>query len=106
MRLSIPVYVEQRPESQKQQREFVLRPLFFEGPETRGEQLSRVTAKMAQRLRSFIAPHAKEDCHQTLLRRFTYAPPLSDRLLKILIRLSKKSFECQFMFVELSALGK
>ncbi|HYF51806.1 MAG TPA: AAA family ATPase, partial [Planctomycetota bacterium] len=103
MKLSIPLYIEQKAQAKTNERLFVIRPLFFDAFEARGEQLSRATARATTRLRDHLLPMARWDAHDDLLRH-AFAPALRDRLLDVRIRLRRKTCQCRFLLVEFTAM--
>src|SRR3954453_16478901 len=80
MKVTIPLYVEEhRPKGGAggTAATHVVRPLFFDAPVERGEQLNRVVAKLAGAVRKVLDALGERARHDELAR-WTFCPDLDD----------------------------
>ena len=104
MIVSLPVYVEAvtRLDERTVHR---CRPLFFDKPETRGEDLDRAIARLTRELDHELQSHGREPRHDELAARL-FSPPLETRQCRFSVDLRQHIVKCRFLFVSIAAFGR
>lgn len=104
MVVSLPIYVEAvtRRDDRTVHR---CRPLFFDEPETRGEDLGRALTRLTRELGHELQSHGKESRHDELAARL-FSPPLETRQCRFSVDLRQHIVKCRFLFVSIAAFGR
>jgi len=104
MRITIPVYVEERRKKGSSLPVFAARPLFERKPEVKHEDLRRSLQGLARKLRRDIDSQAREDRHEDLAR-LAHAPIVRGRVLKLDLDLRKRVAHGSFLVASFEGLG-
>ena len=104
MVVSIPVYVE-AAERDDQLTRHRCRPLFFDGPETRGPYLGGAMAELTRDLGDVLRESGREPRHEELAAK-VFSPPVETRQLRFSVDLRQHIVKCRFLFVSFAALGR
>ena len=105
MVVSLPVYVEAVKRRDKDRTVHRCRPLFFDGPETLGEDLGRAIARLKGEFTHELRSRGEEPCHDKLAAGL-FSPPLATRQCKFSVDLRQHIVKCRFLFVSIAAFGR
>ena len=105
MVVSIPVYVEAAGRRDGQRTVHRCRPLFFDKPETRDEDLGRAMSKLMRDLGETLRLSGREPRHEELVAK-VFSPPVETRQCKFSVDLRQHIVKCRFLFVSFAALGR
>ena len=105
MKLTIPLYVEEHRPKGAAAPTFAVRPLFFEAPVQRGEQLNRVVSKLAGDVRRLLDGLGSEPRHDALAE-WTFCPELEDRRFDLKLELRRQTPQVRVTVVSFAALGR
>ena len=105
MVVSLPVYVEAVMRRDKDRTVHRCRPLFFDWPETQGEDLGRAIAKLKGEFTTQLRSRGEKPCHDELAARL-FSPPLATRQCKFSVDLRQHIVKCRFLFVSIAAFGR
>jgi ATP-dependent Clp protease ATP-binding subunit ClpC len=103
--ITIPIYIQKEAQPGAAPPIHILRPLFHLHLEVRGEDLNRTMTKMAEKIRYACAQLGTELRHEELSR-FSFAPDIEDRFLKLTLDLGNRRAECNFLLVAFRSLGR
>src|SRR5262249_52763748 len=81
------------------------RPLFFNGPEARGEKLDRVLVRLTQSLGQELTRLGRQNRHDELAA-YTFYPPVRQQRLGLLLQLRPRTARCRFLFVMFRQFGR
>jgi ATP-dependent Clp protease ATP-binding subunit ClpC len=104
MNITIPVYVEQVVQENAAPF-YAARPLFFEQPAARHEELSRALAKLTRELRRALAELGNRARHDELAA-YSFAPDVSESLLDLKLDLGKQTVKCRLLVASFAAFGR
>jgi ATP-dependent Clp protease ATP-binding subunit ClpC len=105
MKLTIPLFVEEKRRADFATPLLSARPLFFPGPTGQAEHLSRAITKLAQALRKRLDALGKQPRHDALLP-WTFAPKLEEHRLNGRIVLRRGTVEVRALVVSFMALDR
>ncbi len=104
MLLNIPIYVESLRPAQGTT-VYRARPLFFQEPQVRGEQLERLMTRMAQDVGKHLAALGKQARHDDLAA-FTFAPKITQQRSDVVLELRKRTARCRYLFISFRQFGR
>ena len=104
MNLKIPIYIEQQPQSGNSWI-YHVRPLFFEEPTGRDEELSRAVAKFVRAMRKTLDKLGKERSQRPIAD-YGFAPEIEEQTLALQLDLKENKSNCRFLFVTFHALDR
>jgi len=104
MNITVPIYIELRPQVDTSPGFYLIRPLFFQEPDVRDEDLQRALAKFVKAMRNELDEEGRKPRHN-LLAAYSFAPEFDEQLLSLSLNLKTRTANCKFLFVTLSALG-
>lgn len=105
MLVTIPVLATEQNQPNQPAPIVSARPLFTLQPVEQGAGLQRALNKLAQSLREQFESLGAEARHDEIAR-FTFSPFLSTKMLNFRLFLSKKSFDCKYLFVIFDAFDR
>lgn len=104
MRITIPIYIEQQRET-GQPASYIVRPLFFQEPVARDEELQRAIGKLVRALQRALDEAGKRMWHNELAG-YSFAPELDDQLLSFSLDLKTRRAACRMLFVTLKSFDR
>jgi ATP-dependent Clp protease ATP-binding subunit ClpC len=96
MKLTIPIYIEERPIPGEPIPHYIVRPLFFRDPEKRSESINRAVTKLAGELRDIIGRLGTELRHDQVTL-YNFSPDVEDHLFKFRLELKKQHVQCNLL---------
>ncbi len=81
------------------------RPLFFERPSLRDEQLGRLMLQLGRRLQEHLTRLGRQDHHDELAR-WAFSPPTAQHRLNLTLELRRSRPKCRFFLVVFAHRGK
>ncbi|MGH9934951.1 MAG: hypothetical protein ACREAM_01825, partial [Blastocatellia bacterium] len=104
MKITLPIYIEQQQEP-GQPASYFIRPLFFDEPAARDEELQRAIGKLVKAMRRELDEAGKR-MWQSDLAAYSFAPELDDRLLSFNLDLKTRRAACRMLFVTFNSLNR
>jgi ATP-dependent Clp protease ATP-binding subunit ClpA len=104
MKITVPIYIEQQLESGSPS-SYLTRPLFFDDPVARDEELQRAIAKLVKALRREINEAGKKMWHNDLAA-YSFAPEVDEQLLAFNLDLKTRKANCRLLFVSFNSLDR
>lgn len=105
MNISIPLYIEQVPQSQSSLSTYKVRPLFFDYSEFSDEKLQRAINKLVKNLTQSLETLGSYFFQQQIVD-FTFSPDIQDHFLKLKIDLGKRVAQTRFLFIVFKSLNR
>jgi len=100
----IPIYVEET-RGEANATSFLVRPLFFTGPERRNEKLNRALTRLASDIRKVLHDLAASADHAPLSQ-WSYSPELHDQWLETRLELKRGRSLCRMLVVSFAAFER
>lgn len=104
MKITVPIYIEQQQEA-GQPASYFVRPLLFNDPAARDEELRRAIAKLVKALRGQLDEAGKKMWHNELAG-YSFAPEFDDQLLSFNLDLKTRRAACRMLFVTFKSLDR
>lgn len=105
MRFTVPIYInELRPDGALSP-VYVVRPLFFEHPQWRGENISRVVTRFTRELKRLMERQAAQT-DQLDLSRWSFCPEVDDHPMHLTINLGDHHIKVKLLLTTFEALGR
>lgn len=105
MKITVPIYIQKQSQNGATPQMHILRPLFDQEIEARGEDLNRAMTKLAQKLRRACDRLGRELRHEQLAR-YGFAPDIEDHFFKATLDLGSRKARCNFLVVAFKSLGR
>jgi ATP-dependent Clp protease ATP-binding subunit ClpC len=104
MNLTIPIYIEQLPQT-GQSPVYSVRPLFFQEPVGLDVELQRAMAKFVKAMKRELDNKAREMRHDWLAD-YCYAPEVDDQRVRLALDLKTGTARCTFLFVTINGFDR
>jgi len=104
MKVTVPIYIEQQQES-GQPASYFIRPLFFDEPVARDEELQGAIGKFVKAMRRELDEAGKK-MWQSDLAAYSFAPEPDDQLLSFNLDLKTRKAACRMLFVTFNSLNR
>lgn len=104
MKLTLPVYIERSPKHTASSVHLV-RPLFLEEPIVQDDDLGRALAKFVKSARKILSDAARQSDQQEIAR-YTFAPDIEEKRIKLRLELKNRMIECNRLLIVFEACGK
>jgi ATP-dependent Clp protease ATP-binding subunit ClpC len=98
MKVSIPIYIEELRIAGDPIPRYMVRPVFFNNPMQRSENINRAVTKLAGELRTIIGTLGTELRHDYITS-YNFCPDLEDHLLKFTLDFRKRHVQCNLLLV-------
>ncbi|MGH9833521.1 MAG: hypothetical protein ACRD9Y_10925, partial [Blastocatellia bacterium] len=105
MKLTVPIYIEQHQETEQPSLSYSVRPLFFNEPVCRDEDLQRAIGKFVKALRRELDEAGKK-MWQNGLAWHSFAPDLDDQMLSFRLDLKTRKADCRLLFITFNSLDR
>ncbi len=105
MKLTVPIYIEQHQEPEQPSPSYSVRPLFFDEPICRDEDLQRAIGKFVKALRRELDEKGKK-MWQGDLAWHSFAPDLDDQMLAFKLDLKTRKADCRLLFITFNSLDR
>ncbi len=105
MQITIPIYIEQYQQPEQSSSLYIVRPLFFQEPVGRDEELQRAVSRFVKGMRRALDEAGKERW-QNDLAGYSFAPTLDDQVLSFNLDLKTRRAACRFLFVTFKTAGR
>jgi ATP-dependent Clp protease ATP-binding subunit ClpA len=105
MNIAIPIYIELIPQEGQPTPFYSIRPLFFQEPAGRDEELQRAIAKFVKVMRRELDGEGRR-LRQDGLAAYSFAPEIEDQLLNLSLDLKSRTSHCKFLFVTLNSFDR
>jgi ATP-dependent Clp protease ATP-binding subunit ClpC len=105
--MNVALYIQETRAEGRERRDtfFLVRPLFFEGPERRAELLSRALARMTPELRRAVELLARKERHEELIRA-AFCPEIETLSLDTPLALRRQTLRCRLLVASYRALDR
>src|SRR5215510_361803 len=104
MNITVPIYIELRPQVDNSPEFYLIRPLFFKEPVVRDEDLQRALAKFVKAMRKELNEEGRKPRHN-MLASYSFAPEFDEQMFSLSLDLKTRKASGKFLFVTLNALG-
>ncbi|MCI0488659.1 MAG: AAA family ATPase [Blastocatellia bacterium] len=98
MIVTVPIYIEKSSSKGTPASSYTIRPLFFQEPVARDEDLNRAVNKLAKELKRKFDRLGMET-RQDELAAYTFSPDIEDHFLKLTLNIAGRVARCQFLVV-------
>lgn len=105
MKITVPIYIQKHSKKGAEPALHILRPLFHQHIETRGEDLNRAMTKLAQKLRQRCGEHGAAMRHDSLAR-YAFSPDLEDHFHKFNFEMASRRARSNLLIVAFKSLGR
>jgi ATP-dependent Clp protease ATP-binding subunit ClpC len=105
VKITVPIYVQKLTQRETTPQTHILRPLFHQHLETRGEDLNRAMTKLAQLVRRECEALGREMRHDALAR-YGFSPELEDHFYKFDFELANHRERCNLLIVAFKKFGR
>lgn len=105
MPITIPIYIQQYQRPEESSPLYIVRPLFFQEPVGRDEELQRAVSRFVKGMRRAL-DEAGRDRWQNDLAAYSFAPSLDDQVLSFNLDLRTRRAACRFLFVTFKTAGR
>jgi ATP-dependent Clp protease ATP-binding subunit ClpA len=105
MNIVIPIYIELIPQEGRPTPSYCVRPLYFQEPAGRDEELQRAIAKFVKVMRREL-DGAGRRLRQDGLAAYSFAPVIEEQLLTLSLDLKSRTSHCKFLFVTLNSFDR
>src|SRR5262245_45515392 len=105
MNISVPIYIESVPQEGQSAPIYSVRPLFFQWPVGRDEDLQRAISKFVRFMRRQLDSDGRGMRHHGLAAH-SFQPQLEEHLLSFSLDLKIRTVRCKFLFVVLNRFDR
>jgi ATP-dependent Clp protease ATP-binding subunit ClpC len=105
VKITLPIYIQKQATKGSEPPMHILRPLFHQHLESRGEDLNRALTKLAQKLRKECGEYGDLWRHDRLAR-FAFSPELEDHFHKFDFEMASRRARSNLLIVVIKSLGR